>query len=70
MHAVATGGRCLLEGAAVAYDDASQTARSEAIRKRRTIAGAANSARHPEPPTANALNDRSARAIVVSSTPH
>ena len=41
MQAVAEGGRCVAEPAAVAVDQASSTGRAEARRKRRTIAGTA-----------------------------
>ena len=41
MTIVAQGYRCVFQPAALAYDDPSQSPRQEAIRKRRTIAGAA-----------------------------
>jgi poly-beta-1,6-N-acetyl-D-glucosamine synthase len=41
MQAVARGYRCLFEPAAIVFDQPSQSTRREAIRKRRTIAGAA-----------------------------
>jgi len=48
MQAVSRGYRCVFETGAVAWDDAACTLSSESIRKRRTIAGAAQLAiRHP-----------------------
>lgn len=41
MHAIAQGYRCVFESAAIAYDRPSQSLTQEAVRKRRTIAGAA-----------------------------
>lgn len=41
MQIVIQGYRCVFESAAIAWDEPSRTARQEAIRKRRTIAGAA-----------------------------
>jgi cellulose synthase/poly-beta-1,6-N-acetylglucosamine synthase-like glycosyltransferase len=41
MQAVAQGGRCVFEPAAVVYDVTSSTAGQESLRKRRTIAGVA-----------------------------
>jgi cellulose synthase/poly-beta-1,6-N-acetylglucosamine synthase-like glycosyltransferase len=41
MQAVESGYRCILESGAVAWDTPSQSARQEAVRKRRTIAGCA-----------------------------
>ncbi|MEZ6065829.1 MAG: glycosyltransferase family 2 protein [Planctomycetaceae bacterium] len=41
MQAIEQGYRCLLESGAIAWDTPSQSNRQEAIRKRRTIAGAA-----------------------------
>ena len=41
MQAVTAGARCLFEPAAIAYDLASSATSNETIRKRRTIAGAA-----------------------------
>lgn len=49
MQAMAQGYRCLLEPAAIAYDEPSKYPGQEAIRKRRTIAGAAQLVRdYPE----------------------
>src|SRR5262245_5746222 len=49
MQAMSQGYRCLLEPAAVAYDEPSKYPGQEAIRKRRTIAGAAQLVRdYPE----------------------
>jgi biofilm PGA synthesis N-glycosyltransferase PgaC len=49
MQATIQGYRCLLEPAAIAYDEPSKSPRQEAIRKRRTIAGAAQLVRvYPE----------------------
>ena len=41
MQIVAQGYRCVLESGAIAYDEPSQQPGQEAVRKRRTIAGAA-----------------------------
>ncbi len=41
MQIVTQGYRCIFESEAIAWDEPSQTAKQEAIRKRRTIAGAA-----------------------------
>jgi cellulose synthase/poly-beta-1,6-N-acetylglucosamine synthase-like glycosyltransferase len=45
MQAIVQGARCVFESAAIAYDRPSQSPEQEAIRKRRTIAGAAQLAR-------------------------
>ncbi|HUQ68261.1 MAG TPA: glycosyltransferase family 2 protein [Planctomycetaceae bacterium] len=45
LHIVVQGYRCVFESAAIAYDRPSQSTEQEAIRKRRTIAGAAQLAR-------------------------